>query len=583
MAEFNYTETKVQTRRISLLTLVMFAAGILLAWRLFSLQVVKHGFYTAQAAKSHSRKFDVPARRGEIMAHDGDQTVPLALNQNLYLLYADPSLIQNKDRADTAKSLAHVTGDSPQGYLDKLNRGGQYVVLKSRVESALASKIGSLKLLGIGLTENQYRTYPEGDLASQLLGFVNGDGAGQYGVEGYFNKDLAGQNGLLKAITDTQGNPIPTAKNLIKPPVDGSDLVLTIDRNIQAQAEKYLAAGVKAVRAKSGSVVVVDPQTGKVWAMANYPTYDPANYGAVTDYNVFDNRVVSNLFEPGSGFKIITMAAGLDTGKVKPTTKYKDTGSFKSDGYTVHNAENRIWGKQDMTHVITFSLNTGVIFILKQLGGDPDKITAVGKQTLFDYITKHFGFGSKTGVEQPAEAAGFVPVPGSRNINYANMSFGQGLSVTVMQMVMAATAIANGGRLYQPQLIDQIISPKGEVKKTSPRLVNGHIISERAASDLRKMMITVVEHGNGYLTQIKGYTVAGKTGTAQIPDPNAPGYLTNKTIGSFVGFLPANHPRFVMMVRIDQPQIGTFAETTTVPVFANIAKYLIRYLGIAPA
>ncbi len=582
MDSFDYLGPKVGGRRIAALVTVMFIVGGLLIYRLFNLQVVEHSHYVSLAAKTHSRKFEVAAKRGEIMAHDGDNLVPLALNQSLYLLYADPSLIKGDDQLKTATALSEATGDSAVDYLKKLKTPGEYVVLKTRIDSPLANKIKTLKLVGIGLTESQARTYPEGELASQVLGFVNGEGQGQYGLEGYFNKELSGQPGLLKAITDTQGNPIPTAKNLIKPPVDGSELDLTIDRNIQAKAEEALQDGVKKVGAKSGSVVVVDPNSGKIWAMANYPTYDPAKFSEVTDYSLFDNRVVSGLFEPGSGFKIITMATGLDTGKVTPDMKYTDTGSFDVDGYTVHNAENKSWGEQDMTHVITFSLNTGVMYILRLLGNNPDKITPAGKIVLHDYITK-FGFGSKTGVQQPTESYGFVPKVSSSDVNYANMTFGQGETVTVMQMVMAATAIANGGKLYQPQLVDKLVGSDGKTKTFAPRVVNPQVISARAASQLRAMMVTVVQHGNGYLTQISGYSVAGKTGTAQVPLTNGPGYDPNKNIGSFVGFLPANNPRFVMMVRIDEPHIDGFAETTTVPVFASIAKFLITYMGIPPA
>jgi len=483
-----------------------------------------------------------------------------------------------------ARALAMITGDPVAGYRQLLNGAGEYVVLRTRLPDDLAAKIARLKLPGVGLRAAQYRSYPEVQLAAQVTGFINAAGHGQYGAEGFLDQEMAGTPGLTNAKTDTRGNPIATANNIINPPVDGKSFVLTIDRNIQAQAEKALAAGVQNVHAESGSVVIMDPFSGQIKAMANYPTFDPNTYGTVQNYQVFSNAVTSSLFEPGSGFKVFTMAAGLDTGRVKPDTTYNDTGVVKIDDKEIHNAENHKFGKQSMVDVIQKSLNTGVIFVLGSLGGDPNAITSAGKTLLYDYITKHFGFGLATGVEQAGEATGVVNPPSAPNVNYANMTFGQGISVTMLQMVTAVCSIANGGRLYQPRLIDQVILPDQTAKKQAPRLVNGHVISRQTAADLTNMMIQVVQHGSGYAAKIKGYQVAGKTGTAQIPDPKG-GYFADQNIGSFVGLAPVDHPRFVMMVRINQPRISgnQFAESTTVPVFAQIAGWLLAYYQVPPS
>jgi cell division protein FtsI/penicillin-binding protein 2 len=559
--------------------------GIILL-RLFSLQVIQHQHYLAVATKEHQRKYEVAAKRGEIFVRDGDIKVPLALNQTLKLLYADPSIIPEGDKAKTAQALAGVTGDPVSFYLTALQQSKEYVVLKTKVPGDMASKIKNQNLYGIGLIDQDYRVYPEGQLASQLLGFVNGDGDGQYGVEGYMDDKLKGDPGQLNAKTDTNGVPIATADNIIKQPVDGSSVVLTIDRNIQAQAEQFLKKGVENAKAKSGSVVVIDPKTGAVKAMANYPTYDPNDFGNVTDYSLFTNSIVSDQFEPGSGFKVITMSAGLDTGKVHPDTTYDDTGSVQIDGYTVSNAAGHKDGPgTNMMKVIRDSLNTGVVFVLRQLGTDPNKITPQSKKVLYDYVVKHFGFGVRTGIEQADEAQGYVHAPDhASDVNYANMTFGQGISVTMMQMVTAVSAIANGGKMYQPYLVDQTISPDGtESSRTLPRVVNDHVISAQAAHDITAMMQVVVEHGSGYLAHLPGYNIAGKTGTAQIPRADGKGYEDNKNIGSFVGFGPVEDPRFVLMVRINEPQINGFAETTTVPVFANISKWLLQYYAIPPS
>jgi cell division protein FtsI/penicillin-binding protein 2 len=560
----------------------MIGAGLIVIIRLGQIQLLQHDKYASSAASSQSRKFTVPAKRGEIFVMDGDQKSPLALNQTLKLLYVDPTGLENKP--ETAQKLAAITGDSVADYLAAMDKPGNYVVLKRRLPISMADKVSELGLPGVGLVEQQHRIYPEGGLAAQLLGFVNADGEGQYGLEGYLNKDLAGTPGLLKVKTDTKGNPIAIANNFEQPAVNGKGYVLTIDRNIQAQAEKYLKSGVEAVRAKSGSVVIVDPSTGAIKAMANFPSYDPNNYSTVTDYAAFGNSVVGSQFEPGSGFKVITMAIGLQTGKVKPDTTYDDTGVVEIDGRTIRNAENHRFGKQTMTDVIQKSLNTGVIFVLRSLGGDPNAITVAGKKILYDGI-KRFGFGARTGIEQPNEAAGAVNQPTNQsgnNVNYANMTFGQGISTTMIQMVMAVAAIANGGKLYQPHLIDQVLLPDGSSQKVPPRVLADNLVTPEVGKQLTVMMEQVVLHGSGYLTKIPGHRVVGKTGTAQIPKADGTGYEEGKNIGSFVGYAPAENPRFVMMVRVDEPQVSGFAESTTVPIFANIATWLLRYYQVPP-
>ncbi len=559
----------------------LLGVGLIFTIRLFQIQILEHDRYQALGANIHQRKYEVPAQRGEIYMHDHDDTSPLVLNQTLKLLYADPSFIS--DKVKTARALAEVTGGSATKYYDLLGKGGEYVALENKLTSDVATKVSALNLAGVGMVDETYRVYPEGSLASQITGFVNADGQGQYGLEGYLNGELTGKPGLLKAKTDTRGIPIATADNLLKLPVDGSSYVITIDRNIQSQAEKFLKSGVEAVGAKSGSVVIVDPSSGAVLAMANYPTYDPNDYTKVTDYSQFSNSVVSDNFEPGSGFKAFTMAAGLDSGKVQVATTYNDTGQEEVSGRVIRNAEGHKFGIQTMTDVIQKSLNTGVIFVLKSLGGDPTRITQAGKKLYYDYLTKRFGFGIKTGIEVAGEASGAVNAPSTPDVNYANMSFGQGISVTMLQMVSAMSAIANGGTLYQPYIIDKIIKPDGTTVSHEPRVVNKQVITSQAASDLVQMLIQVVEHGSGYLTKIPGYKIAGKTGTAQIPRADGQGYEEGKNIGSFIGLAPVEKPRFVMMVRVNEPKTSGFAESTTVPIFANITQWLLRYYAIPPS
>lgn len=569
-------------QRLRWLYIVLIALGLITLARLVYVQLVQHGHFVALAASEHQRKYEVPADRGQIYLLDGDTKVPLALNETLKLVYADPSIV--KDKQDTANKLAAVTGEPASKYLDALNKGKEYAVLKGRVNEAEAKKIKALNLRGVGMVNEDYRTYPEGQLGSQVLGFVNNDGDGQYGVEGYLNKKLKGEPGVLNAKTDTNGIPIATAENLSKAPVAGESVVLTIDRNIQAQAEQFLKEGVTAVHAESGSVIVMDPNTGAIKAMANYPSFDPNSYTSVKDYTTFSNGVVSDAFEPGSGFKVITMAAGLDSGKVTPTTTYTDNGCEQLDNYKICNAENHKEGPNTtMTTVLKDSLNTGVMFVLRQLGTDPNSITPAAKQAFNNYVTQHFGFGHTTGIEQAGESAGDINPPTSNNVNYANMTFGQGLSVTMLQMATAVSAIANGGKLYKPYLIDRTVSPDGTEHDTKPQVTNSHVISQQAAKDLTAMMVTTVEQGSGHRAKTAGYAIAGKTGTAQIPNPNGKGYLEDQNIGTFVGFAPAQDPKFVVMVRVNKPKFQGFAETTTVPIFGNLTRWLLQYEAVPPS
>lgn len=586
------SDTLSQRQRLGIVVGFLFVCGAVVSMRLAYLQLWQHSRYLAEATAEQTRKYEVPATRGDLYVHDGDSMSPIALNQTLSILYADPRYVG--DHAAVAAKLAAVTGGSAADYKAKLDAGIEYAKLADRVSDDTAAKIKALKIPGVGLASQDYRVYPEGNLAAQVLGFVNADGNGQYGVEGYLNNKLAGTPGRLAAKTDTHGIPIATADNVEKAPVDGASYVLTIDRNIQAMAESELKAQVDKVHAQSGSIIILDPSNGAVRAMATYPTFDPNNYSSVKDYNVFLNQPVAGAFEPGSGMKVFTMAAGLDQGKVTPDTTYDDPFCYQVDDRKICDAPTDHAGKgKSMTVVLRDSLNTGAMFVLRMLGGDPGKFTLAGKKTLFSYFTKHFGFGTPTGIEQAGEEGGVVPEPSNaagNNVTYANMTFGQGMSVNMAQMASAMASVADGGKLYQPHVIDGVMNEDGTMTPDQPKLLNNHTMNPTSISQLTQMLEVVVEHGSGYLAGVEnpGYKIAGKTGTAQVPDPNGPGYLQGKNIGSFLGFAPADNPKFVVMVRINEPSIQCdsaacgYAEYTTVPVFGDICKWLFKYYGIPP-
>lgn len=575
----------IPTKRIFYLMILMAILGAIVFGKLVYVQLFQNKLYLEKANAQQTRKFDITARRGQIYVNDGNGAVyPIALNQQLFLLAADPKFV--KDSADTAGKLSkYLPGDEGAGLESKLNnKDNRYLVIKKSLLSADAEEIKKLKLPGIILYPQDGRNYPEGELFAHITGYVNSDGAGQYGIEQFLNSSLSGKDGVSRAITDSLGVPITSNENTIIRPENGSDLVLTIDRNIQQMAATAIETAVKTNQAESGSIVVMDPKTGAIRAMVNYPSYDPNNYQAVSpdEYYKFTNSSISSQYEPGSGFKVITMAAGLDTGKVKPDTKYEDTGEVKIDDRVVKNSNDKKYGISTMTDVIQKSLNTGVVFVLRQLGTNPNEITSKAKEVFYDYIKK-FGFGERTGIELAGEVKGFVKKPDSYNVDYANMSFGQGISVTNLQLVNAVSAIANGGTLYKPYIVDKETKANGEIVLSKPSVVRNDVMSRQSAAELAEMMKQVVQRGSGWPARTPGYSIAGKTGTAQVPKSDGSGYEESKNIGSFVGFAPVEDPKFVILVRVNYPRVDGFAEKTTVPAFAEVARQLFMYYQIAPS
>lgn len=513
--------------------------------------------------------------------YDNDDLYPLALNDRQKFIYADPKLIA--EPKETAQKLAPILQLDEDKLVEQLTyKESRYIELKQRVAKQEADQIAALELSGVILQDRDYRYYPEGSLFSHVLGYVNADEKGQYGVEEYFNTQLSGKNGQLRAITDNRGVPIATQDNVLTPAQNGKGVVLTLDRYIQGIAQTALKRAIETNKAPSGSIIVMEPQSGAIKALVNYPDYDPNTYNKVTDYSQFINSAISNQFEPGSGFKTITMALGLDAGKIRPETSFNDTGSTTIGEYTIYNAEKKSFGTVDMGLVIKNSINTGMVFILRLMGGDSSKITKSGKELFYQGVQK-FGFGKKTGIELAGEASGRVKDTKAADIDYANMTFGQGIGATSIQMISAVAAIANGGRLVTPYIADKVVQDDGTLTSIDHKARNEQVVSKQTANEVAQMMIKVVEGGSGYLTRMPGYKIAGKTGTAQVPRADGRGYEENKNIGSFVGFAPVDDPKFIILVRVDYPQTNTFAERSAVPAFAEIAKELFKYYNVPPS
>lgn len=577
--------TSAVTSRVRFLYAALAIIGGVFMVRLFHLQVMLGDSYAVSALSEQQKKYEIPAERGRIYVREGDDgKVPLVLNQTLFTLYADPRYVD--DPQSSARAIAKIIGGDINEYAELMSQQERYyVILAKKLSSAKAKALEELELSGIGLQEASYRTYPESELAAQILGFVNDAGEGQYGVEQYLDDELKGQPGLLKAVTDVRGIPLTASDDtVLKDAKDGRDVVLTIDRSIQRRVEQLLAEGVKAAKGKSGSAVVMDPGSGAVLAMANFPSYNPADFGKVKDASVFLNGVVSQPYEVGSVIKPFTMSTGLNEDKVEVGDTYFDPGYVQVDDRRIENAGALVETTRTMTEIIQKSVNTGAVYVLKEMGGG--EINQNARQMLYDYFTDSFGFGQTTGIEQAAEASGSVISPDNpegNNVRYANMTFGQGMSLTMLQVVAGYSALINGGTYYQPYLVDARMDRlTGETIKTQPKALRTDVISPETSKEIRRMMEKVVELGGGYSAYRSEYMVGGKTGTSQKLGPDGT-YSEYLEVGSFLGYGAGETPRYVIMVKVDEPGIGGYAGTVAAaPIFAGISNFLIDYFRIAP-
>ncbi len=584
-------ETAERTRsfsRVRILGILIFVVGAIFIFRLFYLQVIQHDFYESEAIKEHTTKFTIMPNRGIIYARDGlnGKFAPLVLNEPAYTVYADPRYVKDQTKVvDVLRAVAG--GNTVKGFEESLKDDQkQYAVLARQINKKQADLIKNEKLAGIGLQEHEKRVYPEGKLAAQVLGFVNGEGEGQYGVEQALEPDLAGTPGLLKAITDVNGIPISIGNDNVQTPArQGKDIVLTIDRNIQNYAEKALSRGLKSAIATKGSVVILDPNNGNILAMANSPSFDPSNYGGVKDYRNFGNAGISEPYEPGSVIKALTMGMGLNEGVIEPNSTYNNTGSTKVGDRTIKNVLNVLMGQVTMTQVLEFSYNTGAVHVLRQLGDG--EINASARKKLYQYFTDHYFFGRNTGVDLSGESPGSIIKPSNVDnsdggeVRYANMTFGQGMTATLLQVANAFASAVNGGVYYKPQIVAGYLKDD-EIESKQPEILKPDVVNDSSSEKLRKMLASARASFLGKGDK-PGYTVGGKTGTAEVFDPSTGTYSTTQTIGSYVGFGGRTKPEYVIMVRVDDSKIGGFAGSmAAAPIFTDISNWMIDYLKIQP-
>ncbi len=541
---------------------------------------------------SYSAENEIPASRGEILAKDN---FPLVANQEAFLIYAQP---QNIDKPqDVAKALApylisekYATGEASLAqeelkakedetksqeeeiYQKLTGKNLFWVQLARKVQNSVKEKIESLAIEGLGFENDQRRFYPEASMAASLLGFVASDKFGQdtgyFGLEGYYDRILRGKPGRLAQAQDPFGLPILVGPYRRFPPQKGASLNLAIDRTIQFIIEQQARLAVQKYGAKEGTVIVADPASGQIMAMASYPTYNP-QLRLAFDEKLYKNPAIADTYEPGSTFKLITLAAALDLSKVSPNTICDlCSGPRNIGGYEISTWNKKYYPDSTVTEIIEHSDNIGMTFIADKIGIDK----------LYEYITK-FGFGRNTGIDLQEEAQGSVrPKEEWKTIDLATASFGQGISITPIQMIQAVTVIAAGGKLTTPKIVD-IIKKDSQEEKVKPDQTR-QIISAKTAAQVTEIMVNAVEKGEARAFAPKGYRIAGKTGTAQIPVSGH--YDPEKTIVSFVGFAPADDPKFVMLVRLTEPSTSPYGSETAAPAFFEIAKELFNYFGIGP-
>jgi stage V sporulation protein D (sporulation-specific penicillin-binding protein) len=554
--------------RVSLLFSIFVMAFVLVGVRIFYWQVIASDRLRQEATLQHYVEFTIPATRGEILDRD---TSPLTLNQPAYLVYAQPRNISNKN--DFIAKLTGLLGlDSIKLDTSLSDPTRVWIPLAHKIDAITMTKLSDLHLEGLGFEKEPKRYYPESSMAAQLLGFVgsdvNGIDTGYFGLEGYYDRQLRGIDGRLRMEKDAHGLPIIIGSQERLDPIDGRTLVLWLDKAIQRMAERRLTEGIQKYGAKEGTVTILDPTTGGVLAMASYPSYDPLTFSDF-DKTLYKNPIVASSYEPGSTFKALVMAAALDKNLVTPNSIMDESGPVHVGGYAIRTWNNQYHGSISMTQVLEYSSNVGMVYVARKLGHD----------TLLSTI-KRFGFGKPTNVDLEEEASPDLRGDNDwHEIDDLTASFGQGIAVTPIQMVRAIAALANGGRMMEPHMVQKIIDPQGKSIDIPPKIMD-RIVSPQSAHIITEMMVSAVDNGEAKFAKPKGYRIAGKTGTAQIPV--AGHYDDKKTIASFVGYAPADNPKFVMLVTLREPSSSQWGSETAAPLFFAIARDLFTYWGIPP-
>lgn len=596
--------------------------------RLADLQILRHGHFESVAEAQRKRASELLPHRGTVYVQEGKggDIFPIASNKKGWIAYAvprnmkdpksvsdtlAPALAAFRDRQDAkTKTIIEQTGQnlannflpapspdvSPSPSPDPTPTPDERISNLARelferfdqrtdpyepllkpyetIDDELLAFLQEKKFEGIVLEEQEIRTYPEGSLAAHAVGYVGFNDSkriGRYGIEGFFDSVLRGDFGFLSGERDAGGRIIGVADNQFRAAEDGADVVLTLDRVVQTFAEQELKAGVERYRAERGSVLVMNPKTGAILAMATYPTFDPNAYYAVRDARVQTNPIVSDSFEPGSILKPVVMAGAINEKLVTPSTTFVDNGPVQVSKFTINTFDGKHLGVQTMTQALEQSNNIGMVVVAQKMGAEK----------MYDYL-RRFGLGERTGVELDGETQTNVQEPHKWNVaTLATTGFGQGIVVTPIQALDAINVIANGGVLTQPHIVQTIKKASGEEQSTAITPIR-QVISKETADTVSAMMVSVIENGVATLARVPGYYLAGKTGTAQVADDTGR-YSQDKKIITFVGFGPVPDPEFSILVKLDNPYGLSFASGTAAPMFQNLAEKLLTYYQVPPS
>jgi stage V sporulation protein D (sporulation-specific penicillin-binding protein) len=551
-----------------LIILFAFLFGLIVL-RLFYWQVVKAADLAKLGKMQYGKKLVIPAKRGEIKTSDN---FSIATNKITYTVFANPKQIKDKETAATL--LSSVLETDKASVSANLSLDLFWVPIKKGIDISKKSEVEKLNLSGVGFEQEYTRFYPEASMSAHILGFLgkndSGEDKGYFGLEGYYDRLLRGKDGEAMQILDAFGKPVLASISQLSGQIDGSSIVLSIDRSVQYLVESELEEGVERYGATSGMIGVMDPKTGEIIALASFPKFDPKNFWEYSE-KLYKNPFITDLYEPGSTFKPLVMSAAINSNLVTPDTKCTAcAGPVSIGGYDIHTWNDKYQANISMTDVIVHSDNTGMVFVSQKLGLD----------RMLDYFTK-FGIGSLTGIDLQGEITSQIkPKENWYVVDLATASFGQGISVTPIQLLSAISAIANEGKRMEPHIVKAIESPDGKVTKVNPKLINTPI-DAKTAKVMTEIMIKAVNKGEANYASLKNYRIAGKTGTASIPIKGH--YDPNKTIASFVGFAPADDPKFVMLVVLDRPTTSIYGADTAAPIFFSIAKDLLLYYGISPS
>ncbi len=548
--------------KIKFIFLLFIAFYIALIVRLFFLQVL----YSPSSKGVYLKTNKLNPVRGRIYDQKNQS---LVLNQNSYQLYAEPKKVEDKDRL--LRLLSESLEVEEASISPKLDMSKDWVAIASGLTQEQKDKLDKLNLPEIGFDYQTKRFYPEASLSAHILGFLGkdseGEDVGYLGLEGFYNRDLRGLPGFVETERDIAGRPILIGVQQRVEPENGRDLILTIDKNIQEISKRRLLEGLEKYKAKKGCIITANPKTMAILSLVCLPDYDLEKYYLFNE-NFYKNLAISDLYEPGSVFKPLIVAAALEEKKIKANDTYNETGQVSVGEYNIKTWNDKYEGKISMTRILEKSSNVGMVYIGEKLGN----------KKIYSYLEK-YGFGQDTGIDLEGEASGYLkPKNNWYPIDYATVTFGQGIAVTPIQMIRAFASIINGGDLMKPYIVQKIVSDN-KTTEIKPK-IEKKIVSQSTSDIIRKMLVSTVENAEAKWDRPKGFSVGGKTGTAQVPIKGF--YDASKTIASFIGFAPASDPKFLTFVVLYEPQTSIWGSETAAPLFFEIAKDLIVYYNISP-